>query len=102
MATLCAVNGCGQAVTKEGFLLCFPHWKAEKNGEVRKCRACGKLYVMKTDVCDGCAEAVLDEEALGKAGVGGGWRAVIRHQDWGAFSGAGEAGQSVVGGVGVD
>ena len=66
MPAKCGVENCLQAVTKEGHLWCLTHWKAEKNGGLRKCKSCGKWFEMKTDACDACAEALLDEESQAK------------------------------------
>jgi hypothetical protein len=40
----CNVFGCKQKVSKAGHLLCYDHWKAEREGNIERCDKCGKHY----------------------------------------------------------
>ena len=51
----CVVDGCTAAVEKEGHSLCYPHWKAQKAGQVRQCGKCRLWLEMAGDVCGDCA-----------------------------------------------
>ena len=50
----CQVDGCAQVVNKEGHVLCYEHWKAEKAGRLSHCEGCGKFKDDDKPLCKTC------------------------------------------------
>jgi hypothetical protein len=42
--SICQVEGCGRKVSKSGHTLCLDHWKAERDGKLKRCADCGRLH----------------------------------------------------------
>ncbi len=52
--TPCTVDRCEELVEKKGHSLCYPHWQAEKNGELTQCKSCGCLKEHPKPLCSSC------------------------------------------------
>ncbi len=67
----CNVYGCKQKVSKAGHLLCYDHWKAERDGRVLKCDKCGKHYEkLGTCMCPSSVYAETPEALLSSTKIG--------------------------------
>jgi hypothetical protein len=53
MAT-CQVDGCTQTVSKTGHIFCRDHWKAERDGKLKRCDKCNRWldYARSSHVCN--------------------------------------------------
>jgi hypothetical protein len=51
----CRAEGCTQTVSRAGFALCLNHWKAEKNGQLRRCERCPRYHAADRPLCAACA-----------------------------------------------
>ena len=52
--TACTVDRCDELVEKKGHTLCYPHWQAEKAGELTECKTCGRLKEDAKPLCSSC------------------------------------------------
>jgi len=52
----CAVIGCTASVSKDGYKLCFPHWKAQRDGALRECDRCGGAFEAAAGACPSCTK----------------------------------------------
>lgn len=52
--SVCQVVGCARAVSKAGYAFCLDHWKADKNGTLRGCAACGRPHEGPGPQCAEC------------------------------------------------
>jgi len=50
----CSVDNCKQQVSKEGYDLCYDHWKANKEGKLGRCQQCGRLKEGDKPLCLDC------------------------------------------------
>jgi len=58
MMNQCVVSGCGQAISRKGHKLCYPHWKAEQAGKLKTCPGCEAIHT--GDLCPNCDENPAD------------------------------------------
>lgn len=54
MPQSCSVLTCDRAVSKEGYELCYPHWKAQRDGDLTRCESCGRLFESRLGGCPAC------------------------------------------------
>ena len=50
----CQVEECTQPVSRAGYTFCLAHWKAERNGFVQRCSACGRWHENAGPTCKAC------------------------------------------------
>jgi hypothetical protein len=67
----CTVAGCTTPVTKPGHTLCYPHWKAQRDGKLSTCAKCdqlhpGDLCPSRDDSADAAGPASLTSTKLGQ------------------------------------
>jgi hypothetical protein len=62
----CQVDGCRKTVSKAGYAFCLDHWKAERNGKVKRCTTCQGWHENAGPLCRGCSSkpaAVSDDDS---------------------------------------
>jgi hypothetical protein len=64
--SVCQVDGCGRTVSKAGHTLCLDHWKAERNGQLKRCKGCQRWHARTGQFCAACEQALTgDDEGSG-------------------------------------
>jgi hypothetical protein len=62
----CTVDGCKAEVTKQGYKFCLPHWKADNEAKLTKCKNCGKLMDSGKPLCQECSNKSRDNQTAGR------------------------------------